>query len=50
MKTASKGGAKMSSTAAARIQASTARGNGGKVAAGSFAARAQSAAARAGGK
>lgn len=36
----------MTSAAASRIQSSTAKGNGGKVSSSSFAARAQSAAAR----
>lgn len=39
------GGGKMTAVAAARIQGATAKANGGKVASGSFAARAQSAAA-----
>lgn len=43
-KTTSKSTA-MTSQAAARIQSSTAKGNGGQVNAGTFAARAQSAAA-----
>lgn len=38
----------MTTTAAARIQGSTAKSNGGAVAKGSFAARAQSAAAKGG--
>lgn len=37
---------KMSSSAASRIQSSTAKGNGGSVQKGSFAARATSAAAK----
>ena len=41
-----KGGNRMTSTAAARIQRAAAKGGDGKVAKGSFAARAQSAAAK----
>lgn len=40
----------MTSAAAARIQSASAHANGGQVAKGSFAARAQSAAARSAGK
>lgn len=40
------GKSKMTSTAATRIQSSTAKASGGKVSKGSFAARAQGAAAK----
>ncbi|MGD9791772.1 MAG: hypothetical protein AB7K52_15440 [Phycisphaerales bacterium] len=46
----SQGGTPMNAQAAARIQSATAKGSGGQVAKGSFAARAQSAAAHNGGK
>lgn len=49
-KTASAPAVPMTAEAAARIQSATARAHGGQVKAGSFAARAQSAAARHGGK
>lgn len=46
----SQGGTPMNVQAAARIQGAQAKANGGQVAKGSFAARAQAAAARNGGK
>jgi hypothetical protein len=46
----SNAGVRMTMTAASRIQGATARANGGKVASGSFAARAMSSAAKGGGK
>ena len=50
MKGGAKAGSRMTSAAVARIQSATARNNAGKVATGSFAARAQAAAAKSGGK
>ena len=45
-----KGGGKMTSKAASRIQSASAKAGGGKVSKGSFAARAQSAATKNSGK